>query len=207
MAAIESTQTGRNVRLEPLGFHHVPDLVAAAAENPALYAWSAVPQGIEAMSRYVETALAWHAAGTAVPFAIVRSEDERVVGSSRFFDCARWPWPAGQTRAASNSPDTAEIGYTWFAACAVRTGANTETKLLMLTLAFEQWEAASVCFHTDARNTRSRAALERIGATFEGVLRAHRLGVDLSPRDSARFAIVATDWPTVKRRLQALLDR
>ena len=97
-------------------------------------------------------------------------------------------------------PDGCEIGYTWLAATAIRTAANTEAKLLMLTHAFEVWGVQRVCFHTDARNERSRAALTRLGATFEGILRAHRLAADLTPRDSARFSIVAAEWPRLQAR-------
>ena len=75
----------------------------------------------------------------------------------------------------------------------------------MLTHAFEAWGVHRVCFHTDVRNERSRAALERIGARFEGVLRAHRLAADASPRDSARYSIVAAEWPPLKQRLQERL--
>ena len=78
-------------------------------------------------------------------------------------------------------PDTCEIGYTWLSPKAIRTGANTEMKRLMLTHAFETWRVQSVCLHTDARNQRSRDAMARIGARYEGVLRAHRLGADLRP--------------------------
>ena len=77
----------------------------------------------------------------------------------------------------------------------------------MLRYAFEEWEVLRVCFHTDARNQRSRAALERIGGSFEGILRAHRLAVDNIPRDSARFAIIAAEWPEVERRLMGFLNQ
>jgi RimJ/RimL family protein N-acetyltransferase len=90
---------------------------------------------------------------------------------------------------------------------AVGTGVNTEAKLLMLTHAFESWQVVCVCFHADLRNTRSQAALERIGARREGVLRVHRLAVDLTPRDLLRFSIVATKWPETKAHLQARLQR
>jgi N-acetyltransferase len=96
---------------------------------------------------------------------------------------------------------TGEIGYTWLAADAIRTPANTEAKLLMLTLAFESWGMRSVCFSTDKRNTRSRAAIERIGAQFEGILRAHRLATDFTPRDTARYSITASEWPHVEAHL------
>jgi RimJ/RimL family protein N-acetyltransferase len=77
----------------------------------------------------------------------------------------------------------------------------------MLTLAFETWQMLGICFHTDARNQPSRAALERIGGKFEGILRAHRMATDHTARDSARYSIVAAEWPAVKRRLDHLLGR
>jgi N-acetyltransferase len=196
---------GRHVRLEPLARSHIPGLLAAAREDPALYQWSAIPQGVNEMAQYVDLAIAWREAGTALPFATVRSADGAVIGSTRFFLIERWPWPAGHPGAARGGPDGCEIGYTWLSASAARSAANSEAKLLMLRHAFEAWEVHGVCFHTDVRNERSRAALARIGARFEGVLCAHRLAADLTPRDSARFSIVRAEWPAVKERLQGLL--
>ena len=118
----------------------------------------------------------------------------------------RWAWPLGHARHGRGAPDACEIGYTWLASSAIRTAANTEAKLLMLTYAFETWQVLRVCFHTDARNQRSRAALERIGGKFEGILRAHRIAADYIARDSARFSIVAEEWPGAKQRLVQLLD-
>ena len=197
---------GRYVRLEPLDLRHVDGLVAASAGEPALYQWSPVPQGKVAATNYVATALAWREAGTAVPFAIIRAEDGVVIGSTRFFDLERWSWPPGHPRHGRQSPDACEIGYTWLARSAIRTAANTEAKLLMLTHAFESWQMLRVCLHTDARNQRSRAAIERIGGKFEGILRAHRMAADYIARDSARYSIVAAEWPDVKKRLTRLLD-
>lgn len=202
----EIVLTGTHVRLEPLARAHIPALVAAAREDPALYQWSYIPQGVMEMAQYVDSALAAREAGDAVPFATVRLSDATVVGSTRFFALEKWAWPAGHTRIGPAGPDACEIGYTWLGASAVRTAANTEAKLLMLGHAFDTWGVHRLCFHTDVRNERSRAALGRIGATFEGVLRAHRLAVDLKPRDSARFSIVAAEWPGVKRRLEESLE-
>jgi RimJ/RimL family protein N-acetyltransferase len=196
---------GRHVRLEPLAHTHIPGLVAAAREDSALYRWSTVPQGVMEMAQYVDSALGGREAGSALPFATVRAEDDTVIGSTRFFELERWAWPAGHPHSRRNGFDSCEIGYTWLAASASRTAANTEAKLLMLSHAFEAWGVHRVCFHTDVRNERSRAALERIGAQFEGVLRAHRLAVDLIPRDSARYSIVAAEWPQLKQRLQERL--
>jgi N-acetyltransferase len=198
---------GRYVRLEPLEHHHVSGLVAASAGDPALYQWSPVPRGQAEVIEYVETALAWRDAASAVPFAIVRVDDGIVIGSTRFFDLERWFWPQHHPRHGRQLPDACEIGYTWLAHSAIRSAANTEAKLLMLTHAFEAWQVLRVCLHTDVRNHRSRAAIERIGAKFEGILRAHRMAADYTVRDSARYSIVAAEWPVVKRRLTQLLHR
>jgi RimJ/RimL family protein N-acetyltransferase len=198
---------GQYIRLEPLAHRHVDGLVAAAAADPALYQWTPVPQGAPAATRYVDTALAWQEAGIAVPFAIVGVEGDVVIGSTRFFHLEHWAWPEGHPRSQQAYPDVCEIGYTWLTRAALRTAANTEAKLLMLAHAFEVWQVLRVCFHTDARNARSRAALERIGGQFEGILRAHRLARDLTARDSARYSIVAAEWPVVKRQLGQRLDR
>jgi RimJ/RimL family protein N-acetyltransferase/GNAT superfamily N-acetyltransferase len=202
--AAAGTLAGKVVRLEPLQHEHVPGLVAASADGAELYRWSAVPQDEAQVRQYVEAAIAARDAGTAVPFAVVRAADDTVIGSTRFFDLSYWSWPDGRDR---HGPDTCEIGYTWLSPKAVRTGANTEMKRLMLTHAFEGWRVSSVSLHTDARNQRSRQAMERIGARFEGVLRAHRLGTDLRPRDSARFSVTAADWPAVRQHLEHLAAR
>ena len=195
---------GEVVRLEPLGHQHVAGLVAASSGGAELYRWSAVPQDEPAARRYVETAIAARETGTAAPFAVVRIADDTVIGSTRFWALDYWAWPGARPR---TGPDSCEIGHTWLAASAVRTGANTEMKRLMLTYAFEDWRVQSVCLHTDARNQRSRDAMHRIGARFEGILRSHRLGTDLTPRNSARFSITAAEWPAVRRRLAELTCR
>ncbi len=198
--------SGKHVRLEPLDHRHIDGLVAAAAVDPSLYQWSPIPQGKTEATRYVETALAWRAAGTAVPFATVREDDGVVIGSTRFWNMERWPWPPTHPRHGCVL-DACEIGYTWLTRSAIRTAANTEAKLLMLTHAFETWQVLGVCFHTDSRNQRSRAALERIGGKFDGILRAHRMASDFTARDSVRFSIVAAEWPDVKQRLGRLLGQ
>ncbi len=198
---------GKHVRLEPLQSHHVDGLVAAAGNDRELYRWSPVPQSKDEAKAYVETALAWRDAGTAVSFAIVRAQEGLVIGSTRFFNIERWMWPPSHPSHGRKTPDACEIGYTWYARSAIRSAANTETKFLMLRHAFENWKVLRVCFHTDVRNQRSRAAIERIGGQFEGILRAHRMAADFIPRDSARFSIVAAEWPQVKQRLLQFIER
>lgn len=201
------TLTGRHVELVPLDFCHAKALAAASAVDPSLYRWSAVPQGREAVDAYIRKARAWLEAGIAQTFATVRRQDGAVIGSTRLFDLERWAWPPGHPRHGRTDADACEIGHTWLTASAIRTAANTEAKFLMLRHAFETWQLLRVCLHTDARNTRSQAAIERIGGKFEGVLRSHRMASDFIARDSYRYSIVAAEWPEVKRRLAERLDR
>ena len=205
MGVESTTLQGRNIRLEPLVLAHTDGLAAASDGEHDLYRWSPVPQGTSEVTRYIETALAWQAAGTAVPFAIVRTNDGMVIGSTRFWNIERWAWPPGHQSYGRGIPDACEIGYSWLARSAIRTGANTEAKLLMLRHAFEVWQVVRVSFHTDARNQRSRAALERIGGKYEGVLRAHRMAADFIPRDSVRYSILASEWPAVRAALEQRL--
>ena len=198
---------GKIVRLEPLALSHLDGLAAAATGDPELYRWSLVPRDKSSTRSYVETALRWQEEGTAVPFAIVGVTDGAIIGSTRFFQIEHWSWPPGHPHHGRHTPDVCEIGYTWLTRSAIRTGINTEAKFLMLTHAFEVWKLHRVCFHTDERNHRSRAAIERIGARFEGKLRAHRMAADFIPRDSMRYSIIAAEWPSVKQRLVKLMNR
>jgi RimJ/RimL family protein N-acetyltransferase len=198
---------GKHVRLEPLERYHTEGLAAAAAADSSLYQWSPVPQGETEVTKYIDTAWTWRDAGTAVPFVIVLVDDNTVVGSTRFWNLERWSWPPDHASHGHSALDVCEIGYTWLTRSAVQAAANTEAKMLMLTHAFEAWQVLRVCFHTDSRNARSRAALERIGGQFEGILRAHRMATDYIARDSLRYSILAAEWPAVKQRLVNLSDR
>src|SRR5215475_1909249 len=183
MTSGNSLLVGKHVRLEALESRHIDGLVAAAEGDRQLYQWSPVPQTQYDAKKYVDTALAWKDAGTAVPYATIRLADDRVIGSTRFWNIERWPWPEGHPSYERKTPDVCEIGYTWLTQSAIRTAANTEAKLLMLT-----------------------PAIERIGGRFEGILRAHRMATDFVPRDSARFSIIAAEWPEAKQRLIKLLN-
>lgn len=194
------TLTGRNVRLEPLSAKHAEDLASAAADGGELYRFSPVPQTQDQAIQYVRTAVNWRDEHSAVPFAILDARGT-VIGSTRFWQMEYWSWPEGHPRHRRDAPDVCEIGHTWLAPAHIRTSANSEAKLLMLTHAFEAWRVFRVCFHADSRNERSIRALTKLGATREGVLRAHRLAVDHTPRNSVRFSILAEDWPAIRDRL------
>jgi len=188
---------GRVVRLEPVTFEHVPALAVAASEDRTTYRWTPVPDGTDQFRRFVEHALTERDAGRRVTFATVTVEG-RVVGSTSLLDPQSWPGGGGRL-------DSIEIGATWLAASVQRSAVNTEAKFLMLAHAFDVLGVHRVVLNTDARNDRSRAAIARIGATFEGVLRGFRYGVDGAPRDTATFAIPVRDWPAVRERLAARL--
>lgn len=207
MSETYPTLIGDHVRLEPLGRQHAEGLTAAAAADPALYRLHPVPQGLSAMRDYIDKALSGRDAGTALPFATIRVNDEQVIGATRFWNIEYWPWPDGLRAKPSSTPDGCEIGYTWLTRSAIRTAANTEAKLLMLTFAFEEWEVARVSFRADVRNTRSRKAIKRLGARPEGIVRAAGLAADFRRLDSARFSILASEWPQARQRLRLLLDR
>jgi N-acetyltransferase len=206
MESVENLN-GRFVRLEPLVREHAAALVSAAASDISIYRWTPVPQGLKEVELYIQTAMALRGSGSGQAYAIVRLTDGMVIGSTRFFNIEHWPWAEGAPRYGRSFPDACEIGYSWLTSSAIRTAANTESKWLLLRLAFEKWKAFRVCFHTDVRNERSRTAIERIGGKMEGILRAHRPAVDQTPRDSARFSILISEWPGVKQRLEHFLNR
>ena len=197
--------SGRHVRLEPLEERHAPALAAAAAASRSTYLFSVVPEGPDAARRYVAEAVAARSAGSQLPFATVRLEDGVVVGTTRFQDLEPWVWPPGSPRQRRDRPDVTEIGHTWLAEAAQRSGINTEAKSLMLHHAFDVWDVHLVRLRTDWRNARSRAAIERLGARFEGVRRADRPAIDGSVRDSAFYSITRAEWPDVRERLRTLL--
>ena len=203
---------GALVHLDPLLTGDIPALLAAAQEGREAYGYTLVPQDAAAMQEYVDSALADRASGWGVPFAIRDARDHRVVGSTRFLDLQYWEgvlsWPPGRpTQGGVGIPSAAEIGSTWLSKAAQGTGINVEAKYLMLQYAFEEWKVERVSFKTDARNERSRQAIEKLGATFEGIRRRHTMAVDGSLRDSAYYSIVAEEWPVVQAALTARLKR
>lgn len=186
------TLSGRTIRLEPLALAHASALAAVA--DPALFRWYTIRIESPAdMTRWVEDAIASHAAGTALPFAIVLADGDRAIGSTRFMNVSRYD-------------GRYEIGSTWIAAGHQRTAANTEAKYLMLRHAFETLGARRVELKTHANNAQSRRAIERLGAQFEGTHRNHMLMYDGTMRDTAWYSIIDSEWPPVKARLEHWLE-
>lgn len=188
---------GDLVRLEPLTEDHVPGLSLAAEEDRSSFTYTMVPRAA-GMAAYAQTLLTRDGA---TPFAQVRAADGAPVGCTAYFNPRTWP-DRGDHLAA------VEIGGTWLAASAQRTGINAESKLLLMTYAFETLNVARVDFKTDARNEPSRQSIERLGARFEGVLRnwgpSWVPGEEGTLRDSAIFSVIAVEWPRVK---SVLTDR
>ena len=208
-AAIRAvTLEGRFVCLEPLELSHIPALVLAASEQRKTYSWTFVPEGLASMTGYVETAIELRNHRQAVPFATIDRATSRVLGSTRFAKFEHFAWPAGSpNQRGLEFPDGVEIGWTWLASSAQRTPINTEAKYLMLRHAFETWQVYAIRLNTDRRNERSRAAIERIGASLDGIVRAERPASDGTLRDTAFYSIVDGEWPAAKRALEARLAR
>ena len=190
---------GRYVRLEPLTMAHADGLLAAAEEDRSTFDWTRTPDGPAGVVAYIDDALTDERQARRVPFATWWKDEHRLVGSTSFFP--EW-WGEG-----SGAPDVVEIGATFLAASAQRTVVNTEAKYLMMVHAFEVWQVQRLSLKTDARNERSRAAIERLGARYDGTLRRDMpaYGPHGGPRDSAFFSILSDEWPAVKTRLETRL--
>jgi RimJ/RimL family protein N-acetyltransferase len=209
------TLEGQHVRLEPLSAAHAESLIAAASDGELWNSTVTTVPSRDTMAAYVEAALRGQEEGNELPFVIIRktSGDEsgalarasarapgtravddkgEVVGTTRFYLIK--PADRGVT-----------IGYTWLALSAQRTAVNTESKLLLLTHAFEHWQCIRVELVTDVLNEQSRAAILRLGAKQEGILRSHMIMPSGRIRDSVCFSIIAEEWPEVRARLAAKL--
>ncbi|MGY3264330.1 GNAT family N-acetyltransferase [Lysobacter sp. HA35] len=182
----------RHVTLLPLQEHHAAALATAAADG-ALWTlkFTSIPAPGEE-SDYVRAALASRDRGESMPFVVLDAAGE-VVGSTRYYDIDR-------------SVPNLHIGYTWYASRVQRTALNTEAKRLLLAHAFDTLGCESVSLETSHLNVRSQAAIERLGARRDGILRAHMRHKDGSLRDTYRYSIVRDEWPVVRTRLDERLE-
>lgn len=188
---------GSLVTLEPLAAEH-RDGLWEAGQQDEIWSWLArLNRGRDYFDAWFDATLATNAAGEGQPgetgaFAVRRAADGVLVGSSRYMNVRRWD-------------RVVEVGWTWFNPSAWGSGVNVETKLLMFTRAFETFGCVRVELKTDARNERSRGAMARLPATFEGVMRNHMIVPDVGLRDSAYFSVVDAEWPAVRAALQERL--
>jgi RimJ/RimL family protein N-acetyltransferase len=182
---------GQLVQLEPLQRVHISELTRAGEDARVWQFTTSRGDSPVAMREYVEKLCNASQAGSAMPFAVRELLSDRIVGCTRL-------------KGLDRSHRHGVVG-SWYAPEVWRTGVNLEAKLLLLTHAFEKLECVRIEFHTDARNLRSRASLEKLGARFEGVLRAHQLRRDGTLRDSAIYSVLQTEWPTVGSSLRERL--
>lgn len=196
MAFIEPvTLTGRHlVVLEPLEAGHADELLEAARDGELWKLWYTSVASPDAVLGYVDAALKMQHEQGALAFVVRRKSDGRIVGSTRYFNVD-----------AKNR--RLEIGHTWYSRSAQRTGINTEAKLILLKHAFEALDCIAVEFRTHWFNFQSRTAIARLGAKQDGVLRNHQIAPNGTLRDTVVFSIIASEWPTVKAHLRAMLDK
>lgn len=183
---------GTHARLEPLQMSHIDGLRGALGEGALSRLWYTQVPDAKSMTGYVQAALQAQAEGTALPFVVFDAHDQ-IVGTTRYYDLQ------------ADVPRLS-IGYTWYGENAQRTGVNTEAKLMLLGHAFERLHCLSVVFETSWFNHTSRAAIARLGAKQDGVLRNHRRHADGTPRDTVIFSIIDAEWQGVKRHLRHRLD-
>jgi len=178
------------VRLEPLAPRHIPDLLAIAGATPELYTYTSTPTTPAEAEAYFERAFSERERGVAYPFVLL--VENRVVGTSRFADI----------RVTHRN---CELGFTWLEPRVQGTAVNPESKYLMLRHAFEVLDFLRVYFYTDARNARSQRAILKLGAVYEGTLRAERVMQDGFVRDTVVYSVIHSDWAVVKAGLEIRL--
>lgn len=185
---------GRHVRLEPMEAVHAPALADAVRDGELWKLWYTSAPKPEAIDEHVDLMLKRREARTFLPFVVRLVATGEVVGQTTFCN-------------VDHDNRRVEIGYTWYSQRVQRTAVNTEAKYLLLGHAFEAWQCIAVEFRTNWFNQRSRAAIARLGAKQDGVLRSHMRMPDGSLRDTVVFSIIQSEWPAVKNHLQFRLQQ
>jgi RimJ/RimL family protein N-acetyltransferase len=188
------TLRGEHATLEPLAREHVPALAEAVRDGELYRLWYTGVAAPERMEEYVATALEWRESLGAMPFVVRQSSTGDIVGCTRYF-------------AVDPVNRRVEIGHTWYAKRVQRTPVNTECKLMLLTHAFETLRCIAVEFRTHWFNHASRAAIARLGAKQDGVLRNHAVTADGVKRDTVVFSIIDSEWPAVRQHLKFQLGK
>ena len=187
------TLAGSKVILEPLVLEHAVGMVEAVKDGELWKLWFTSIPSPEKVGEYIQTALNWRENLGAMPFIIREKESNKIVGCTRYFN-------------VDEVNQRLEIGYTWYSESVQRTSINTECKYLLLSHAFEKLDAIAVEFRTHWHNHKSRAAIARLGAKQDGVLRNHQRSADGIYRDTVVFSIINLEWPAVKRSLEFKLQ-
>jgi RimJ/RimL family protein N-acetyltransferase len=187
------TFTGSKVLIEPLSLEHADGMAAAVKDGELWKLWYTSIPAPEKVDEYIKTALGMRENNGALPFIIRDKESKKIIGCTRYFN-------------VDEVNQRLEIGYTWYCQSYQRTSVNTECKYLLLTHAFEKLAAIAVEFRTHWHNHASRAAIARLGAKQDGVLRNHQKSADGIYRDTVVFSIINLEWPAVKRSLEFKLQ-
>lgn len=188
------TLTGKHIRLEPMRPAHAPALLEAgrAAE---IWEWMPTrPVNPATMEGWLKKAMQAESLGQEYPFVVILVPSGRLVGSTRYLD-------------VQEDDRTVEIGWTWYAPDSWSSIVNPEAKYLLMRHAFDDWGAIRVALKTDVRNLHSQAAIKKLGAKYEGLLRNQRIRPDGSYRDTVLFSITDREWPAVKSRLEQRIER
>ena len=188
------TLVGKHAQLEPLSEAHLSDLQIAAKDGELWNLWYTSVPPPDKMAENIAFRLGLREKEIMMPFVVRRLSDGEIVGCTSFANIV-------------SEHRRVEIGYTWYARSAQRTPLNTEVKFMMLTHAFEDKQCIAVEFMTHWMNHQSRAAIERLGAKLDGVLRNHRIGLNGELRDTCAYSIISSEWPTIKAHLKYLLAR
>jgi len=187
------TLTGSKVVLEPLAFEHLADIISAAKDGELWKLWFTSVPSPEKAEEYIKTALDLRGNAGWMPFVVRERTTNKIIGSTRYCN-------------VDEVNQRLEIGYTWYSESYQRTPVNTEAKYLLLTHAFEKLDAIAVELRTHWHNHRSRAAIARLGAKQDGVLRNHQKSADGIYRDTVVFSIINLEWPAVKQSLTHKLN-
>ena len=187
------TLTGSKVILEPLSLEHLDGLISAVKDGELWKLWFTSIPAPEKAGEYIKTALDMRENAGAMPFIVRDRESNKIIGCTRYFN-------------VDEVNQRLEIGYTWYSESYQRTAVNTECKYLLLSHAFEKLDAIAVEFRTHWHNHKSRAAIARLGAKQDGVLRNHQRTADGSYRDTVVFSIINLEWPAVRQSLMFKLN-
>ena len=190
----EVTLEGHWVRIEPLEFHHKNDLASVVEKNNLHLLWYTKIPPASAMELEIKRRKDLRQAGSMLPFAIIDQSTQKAVGMTTYMNID------------AETPRL-EIGSTWICPSTQRTGLNTESKLLLLSHAFEQLFCIAVEFRTHFMNQQSRRAIERLGAKLDGILRSHTIMDNGTVRDTAVYSIILCEWPSVKTNLKYQLKK
>lgn len=187
------TLTGLRVVLEPLSLEHLDGMINAVKDGELWKLWFTSIPAPEKAEAYIKTALEMRENAGAMPFIVRERESNKIIGSTRYFN-------------VDEGNQRLEIGYTWYSESYQRTAVNSECKYLLLSHAFEKLEAIAVEFRTHWHNQKSRAAIARLGAKQDGVLRNHQKNADGGYRDTVVFSIINLEWPAVRQSLMFKLN-